>query len=173
MPPSLPPTFPASRGQVHPLSLVFCPLCPNLKAPHTRHTRERAQTLPTPPASRAGQEAGTSQIAPRHARLHQRLHPGGTRPCPFRVHVSSPSPLPAMRDPSPRSQSRLSASAWAMPARSWLVSLPLLCAPWSVCPVSHTDPHSHSPAPEVSARLHVNSRAWSLCCFILKASPVT
>ena len=147
--------------------LSFCPLCLNLKAPHTQHARERARTLPIPPASRAGQEAGAPQTAPRHPRFHQRLHPGGTKPCPFRTHVSSASPPPAVRDPRPHSQRRLSASASVVPAHSWLVSLSLLCAPLSVCPVSHTDPHSLSPAPEVSARLHVTSRAWPLRCFIL------
>ena len=94
--PSPPPTLPALSRQMHPLALVFCPLCLNLRAPHTEHARERARTLPTPPASRAGQEAGAPQTAPRHPCLHQRLHPGGTKPCLLHTHVSSPSPPPAV-----------------------------------------------------------------------------
>lgn len=139
-------SLPAPSGQMHPLALVFCPLCLNLKAPHTQHARERARTLPIPPASRAGQEAGAPQTAPRHPRLHQRLHPGGTKPCPFRTHVSSASPPPAARDPRPHSQcsSRL-LPRWCLHAPGWS---PCLCSvPLCLSVLSRTLTPTASPQP--------------------------
>lgn len=171
LPPSLPPAFPALSGQMHPLALGFCPLCLNLKAPHTQHPRESSDLAHSSRlASRSGGgHTPDSSLAPLSppappSRWHQTL----SVPCARLESLTSASyvrPVPMLP---------VQAFGFCLGDASTLpAGLPASALCPSVCPVSHPDPCSRSPAPKVSARLRVSSRAWYLCCSILEASPVT